>query len=73
MFRINLTVQILQYSNEIRSAVSTRRESALCFCLLADMIFLLDPNNFLMITKKSTSHDALRIVLVDFFCKEIKN
>ena len=23
--------------------------------------------------KKSTSHDALRIVLVDFFCKEIKN
>ena len=26
-----------------------------------------------MITKKSTSHDALRIVLVDFFCKEIKN
>lgn len=45
----------------------------MCFCLLADMIFLLDPNNFLMITKKSTSHDALRIVLVDFFCKEIKN
>ena len=38
----------------------------MCFCLLADMIFLLDPNNFLMITKKSTSHDALRIVLVDF-------
>ena len=22
-------------------------------------------------SKKSTSHDALRIVLVDFFCKEI--
>ena len=44
----------------------------MCFCLLADMIFLLDPNNFLMITKKSTSHDALRIVLVDFFCKDIK-
>lgn len=22
--------------------------------------------------KKSTSHDALRIVLVDFFCKDIK-
>ena len=36
------------------------------------MIFLLDPNNFLMITKKSTSHDALRIALVDFFCKDIK-
>ena len=44
----------------------------MCFCLLADMIFLLDPNNFLMITKKSTSHDALRIALVDFFCKDIK-
>ena len=29
--------------------------------------------DFLMTTKKSTSHDALRIVLVDFFCKEIKN
>lgn len=29
--------------------------------------------DFLIITKKSTSHDALRIVLVDFFCKEIKN
>ena len=27
--------------------------------------------DFLIITKKSTSHDALRIVLVDFFCKEI--
>lgn len=27
--------------------------------------------DFLMTTKKSTSHDALRIVLVDFFCKEI--
>ena len=26
---------------------------------------------FLIITKKSTSHDALLIVLVDFFCKEI--
>ena len=36
------------------------------------MIFLLDPNNFLMTTKKSTSHDALRIALVDFFCKDIK-
>ena len=24
-------------------------------------------------SKKSTSHDALRIVLVDFFCKEIKD
>lgn len=24
-------------------------------------------------SKKSTSHDALRIVLVDFFCKDIKN
>lgn len=23
-------------------------------------------------SKKSTSHDALRIVLVDFFCKDIK-
>lgn len=23
--------------------------------------------------KKSTSHDALRIVLVDFFCKKIKD
>ena len=45
----------------------------MCFCLLADMIFLLDPNSFLMITKKSTSHDALCIVLVDFSCKEIKN
>ena len=29
--------------------------------------------DFQIITKKSTSHDALRIVLVDFFCKEIKN
>jgi len=29
--------------------------------------------DFLMITKKSTSHDALHIVLVDFSCKEIKN
>ena len=29
--------------------------------------------DFLMTTKKSTSHDALRIVLVDFFCKEIKD
>ena len=28
--------------------------------------------DFLMTTKKSTSHDALRIVLVDFFCKDIK-
>lgn len=27
--------------------------------------------DFLIITKKSTSHDALRIVLVDFFCKVI--
>lgn len=33
---------------------------------------MLDPNNFLMTTKKSTSHDALRIALVDFFCKDIK-
>ena len=24
-------------------------------------------------SKKSTSHDALRIVLVDFFCKDNKN
>lgn len=35
------------------------------------MIFLLDPNNFLMITKKSTSHDALRIVLVDLGLSQI--
>ena len=33
---------------------------------------MLDPNNFLMTTKKSTSHDAIRIALVDFFCKDIK-
>ena len=29
--------------------------------------------DLLMTTKKSTSHDALRIALVDFFCKEIKD
>lgn len=29
--------------------------------------------DFLMTTKKSTSYDALRIVLVDFFYKDIKN
>lgn len=29
--------------------------------------------DFLMTTKKSTSYDALHIILVDFFCKKIKN